>query len=273
MSNTNVHSIFFSPTGTTQKTICAISKGTGRSLGQTLDITVGLSDGATQFTDDDLVIVGMPVYGGRLPALAVERFKAIEGKNTAVVPIVVYGNRAYGDALLELSDLCTAQGFRIVAAGAFLGEHSFSSAELPIAPGRPDEQDLQSAEQFGSQISQLLGTCESVQLEPPSLPGNHPYKPAMQPAGAATDVDRQTCTHCGMCVESCPAQAISMTDTGPVIDADDCIWCLACLRNCPVNAHSIALPKLNATAQRLHGACQERREPESFMKKLRSATT
>jgi len=267
MSNTNVHFIFFSPTGTTQTTIRAIGKGIGRSLGQTLDIMLGLPEGATQFTEDDLVIVGMPVYGGRLPALAVERFKAIAGKNTAVVPVVVYGNRAYGDALLELSDLCTAQGFRTVAAGAFLGEHSFSSAELPIAPGRPDEQDLQSAEQFGSQISKLLDTCESVaQLEPPSLPGNHPYKPAMQPAGAATDVDSQTCTHCGMCVESCPTQAISMTDTGPVTDADECIWCMACLRNCPVNARSIALPKLIATAQRLHGACQERREPEIFMK-------
>lgn len=266
MNSQNAHTVFFSPTGTTHATIQAVVRGTGYTMGQGLDLTLGAPEGSNQFAETDLVIVGMPVYAGRLPALAVERFKAITGKSAPVVPIVVYGNRAYEDALLELSDLCTAQGFRTVAAAAFIGEHSFSSVELPIAFDRPDAKDLQCAEQFGRQISSLLSTCKSIaQLEPPVLPGNRPYKPAMQPVGAATEIDPQVCNRCGKCVDLCPPHAIHMTAVAPVTDADQCIWCVACLRNCPVDARRIALPKIIATAERLHGACQERREPEVFL--------
>ena len=266
MNIKNVHYVFFSPTGTTQAAIRAVGNGTGRTAGQMLDITVGAPEGAIPFTKEDLVIVGMPVYSGRLPGLAVERFRAIGGKNTPVVPIVVYGNRAYDDALVELSDLCAAQGLHTVAAGAFIGEHSFSTVEFPIAVDRPDGEDLQYAEQFGSRITQLLDTCESVaQLALPELPGNRPYKSAMQPVPVATCTDPQACTQCGKCVACCPTQGIRMTDAGPVTEADSCIWCMACVRNCPTNARLVSLPKINDIAQRLHGACKERRKPESFL--------
>ncbi|MFA7174276.1 MAG: 4Fe-4S binding protein [Kiritimatiellia bacterium] len=265
MINKNIQLVFFSPTGTTETVTRAVVKGIGCTVGRTLDLTRSAPEADIRFIAEDVVIVGAPVYGGRLPTLAVERLKAISGQNTPVIPIVVYGNRAYEDALLELSDLCEAQGFRTIAAGAFIGQHSFSSTALPIAVGRPDVADLQFAEQFGGQIAKLLRACESIfRLEAPVLPGNRPYKPAMGPTRpVATEVDLRLCTLCGKCVAVCPANAVHMTDGGPVTES--CLWCLACLHNCPIGARAVVLPKVIEVAQRLYATCQVRKQPETFL--------
>ena len=266
MTGKTVHYVLFSPTGTTRATIRAVGYGTGRELGQTVDITLGDPPEPIQFAQDDLVLVGMPVYGNRLPCLAVERFRTIGGEGTPVVAIVVYGNRAYGDALVELCDLCVAQGFNTVAAGAFLGEHSYSTNALPIAPGRPDQEDILLGEEFGARIEKLLEGCESAaRLDLGDLPGNRPYKPAMQLAGVAADTDPEACTRCGKCIECCPTQGTRMAEPVPVTEEDNCIWCLACVRNCPANARRVSLPRINDMSQWLHNACKERREPECFL--------
>jgi hypothetical protein len=44
----------------------------------------------------------VPVYKGRAPVFLTDYFSRVKGNNTAVVFIVVYGNRDYDDALLEL---------------------------------------------------------------------------------------------------------------------------------------------------------------------------
>lgn len=62
---------------------------------------------------------------------------------------MVYGNRDYEDALLELRDTVASLGFTPLSAGAFIGEHSYSTAEMPVAAGRPDATDLQTARTFG----------------------------------------------------------------------------------------------------------------------------
>lgn len=49
----------------------------------------------------------MPVYAGRVPALAVERLKSIKTSGVKCVIVAVYGNRAYEDALVEMQDVAT----------------------------------------------------------------------------------------------------------------------------------------------------------------------
>lgn len=49
----------------------------------------------------------MPVYAGRVPALAVERLKGIKTSGVKCVIVAVYGNRAYKDALVEMQDVAT----------------------------------------------------------------------------------------------------------------------------------------------------------------------
>jgi ferredoxin len=251
----SIQGVLFSPTGTCRAVVEGMRYGTEREMGTVVDLTWENSE-PVRFGKNDLVVVGMPVYAGRLPRLAVERFAAIHGDDTPVAAVVVYGNRAYDDALLELCDLCVKQGFRVVGAAAFIGEHSFSSAEVPIAQGRPDQDDLQKAEQFGQRIA---GKNEALDLS--QIPGNRPYKDDPIFPGAATGTDLSLCTRCGQCVEVCPSDAISMTDDGPETDPDLCLWCEACVRVCSTQARSVVSPKIDEIAARLHQTCNVRLEP------------
>ena len=52
----------------------------------------------------------------------------------------------------------------------------------------------------------------------------------------AAEVNKETCTGCEACVETCPVDAITMSDDLAVIDADECIDCGACVDACPVDA-------------------------------------
>ena len=98
--------IYFSPTGTTQKVLESIAKGI--TVEDVEHINLTLPEGAQQTIppfSDELVIMGAPVYGGRLPVDAINRFKQLRASKTLAILIVVYGNREFEDALLELKNL------------------------------------------------------------------------------------------------------------------------------------------------------------------------
>ena len=46
---------------------------------------------------------------------------------------------------------------------------------------------------------------------------------------------------CGLCVRSCPVDAIEMTETGPVVDRKKCVECLCCHEVCPEDAVEVRL--------------------------------
>lgn len=84
---------------------------------------------------DEILLAAVPVFGGRVPAAALERLSALKGSGQSAVAVAVYGNRAFDDALPELKDALEANGFHVAAAGAFAVEHSIAR---PIATGRHD---------------------------------------------------------------------------------------------------------------------------------------
>ena len=152
MKYSNIHLIYFSPTHTSAKIVYAIAEGMGATSMSESDVTCESLD-MEEYIDDELTIIAAPVYGGRVAETAMERFRMFRSAHHApVVPVVLYGNRDYEDALKELCDLVSEQGFVPVAAGAFIGEHSFSRKGMPIAEGRPDESDLNQATEFGKKI-------------------------------------------------------------------------------------------------------------------------
>ena len=67
-----------------------------------------------------IAIFAAPVYAGRIPAVAAERFARFKGKHTPAIIFCTYGNRAFDDALLELKELVTANGFKVISAAAFV---------------------------------------------------------------------------------------------------------------------------------------------------------
>ena len=62
-------------------------------------------------TEKDIVIIASPVYGGRLPIQVSDALQRLNGNNARAIAIVVYGNRDYDDALLELTDILSAKSF------------------------------------------------------------------------------------------------------------------------------------------------------------------
>jgi ferredoxin len=177
----------------------------------------------------------------------------------------VYGNRAYEDALVELKDLAFQWGFVPVAAGAFIGEHSFATQDTPIASGRPDEADGTEARSFGAKIKDLLASITSVkELGVLQVPGNSVYKERPEMKKVAPVADPETCILCGTCADGCPSGAISIDDAVHA-DPETCVLCHACVKNCPTSAIAFQAPPLQEMANKLSRDCQARQEPEIFL--------
>ena len=63
---------------------------------------------------------------------AVGRLREIRGEGTPAIVLAVYGNRSFGTAVAELASFVAERGFVPVAAGAFVGEHSYSTPETSM---------------------------------------------------------------------------------------------------------------------------------------------
>ena len=258
--------VYFSPTGTTKAVVQGISSGIDSGLIENIDITSPEARQKPLETgEDELLIIGAPVYMGRIPALLGEWFLNFKGHNTLAVPVVVYGNRAYEDALLELKDNLLKCGCRPFAGGAFIGEHSFSSDENPIAEGRPDLDDLNYAKAFGEKVNKILKTISSSSFIPEvNFPGNFPYGGITELWSVDFIEVNGECKQCGICADLCPVGAISMEDSG-LIDKVKCITCCACIKYCPESARIMKSGPVMDAAMRLNNLYGARKEPKYFV--------
>jgi len=257
--------VCFSPTGTTKKVIKSIGHGINLSNVELIDITrIEVREHSLHTSKNELLIVAVPVYMGRVPSILLDWLNLIRADNTPTICVVVYGNRAYENALLELKDILIKSGCNIFAGAAFIGEHSFSSAELPSSVGRPDVSDLNQAVLFGQKIIETLQFVQTVdQFGDIDLPGNYPY-------GGTTNLWHidfiavsSECIQCCLCAECCPVGAIN-PEKSNLIDTDRCALCCACIKCCPQNARTMKVGLMKDAAIRCHENFKERKEPESF---------
>ena len=259
--------IYFSPTGTSKKIAEAVATGIGVKTHHTDLTPPSASTIKRNIKGDQLAVFAVPVYGGRVPETASMRLSNIKGDATPSVIIVVYGNRAFDDSLLELHDIVASKGFRTVAAAAFVAEHSYSSAETPIAAGRPDAMDLEKAREFGAQVAIKL---KSGVLDEPNIPGNKHYTerfrattdPKPAPISPETKVD--VCTLCGVCETVCPTRAISVSDQVSTVK-ENCIRCAACVKICPTGARVWEVDRIKNAATWLSTEFKDRKEPKTFL--------
>ena len=107
--------VYFSATYTTKKIVEYVAKQLTDDI-TTYDITNDNSLDEVSIPKEELLIVGIPVYAGRVPAMAIDRIRRFKGEGTRAVAIAVYGNRDYDDALLELSDILSDNGFQVISA-------------------------------------------------------------------------------------------------------------------------------------------------------------
>ncbi len=265
MKPASIQTIYFSPTGSSRKIAEATAHGIASQAGAwPTDAAPIVRHDLTHresveihCEENTVAVIAAPVYGGKIAPAARARLDKIAGKQTPAVLIVLYGNRDIGGALPELADLVIARGFIPIAAAAFVGEHSYSTAQRPIAVGRPDARDLAEATAFGAAVRKKLTAdrltpIHAARLKAPATPlfaklrfllfvvayrhrqrkNPHVYLPAC-------DADR--CTHCGKCAAICPTEAI-MRGHECHTEAARCIRCCACVKGCPVGARTFYTP-------------------------------
>lgn len=251
-----VMQIVFSPAGGTWKVAETLTSAFGLPVEKIDLCSPKASKAAIQ--KEDLALIAMPSYGGRVPALAAERLSTLQGNGAACVLICVYGNRAYEDTLVEMQDLAKKCGFRVCAAIAAVAEHSIMHQ---YATGRPDAQDVRELRDYANRILEKVNAGGSP-LTDSALPGNRPYKKA----GALGLVPKagKDCTKCGVCADACPAQAIDKSDLVSA-DAKKCISCMRCVVRCPQSARHPNKAMVSAASLALKKACSERKGCELFL--------
>lgn len=103
------HLIFFSPTQTSAKIARAIGEGIGMGRRMETDLTLDEQTSPIEM-NGELCVIAVPVYGGRVAATALQRLQRLKGNGSPAILVVVYGNRDYEDALLELRDTAVQLG-------------------------------------------------------------------------------------------------------------------------------------------------------------------
>lgn len=254
--------MYFSPTHTTKKIVSAI----GKTFFEKMLCEVRIADltflakrmHEYSFTQKDVLVIGVPVYGGRIPLVVKSFLSTVSGNGAKAAAVAVYGNRDYDDALLELYDALTERGFTVCAAGAFIGQHSYSDK---VGAGRPDVDDLLAAGTFA------LAAYEKVMAAKPvakQIRGNRPskeYAPSILQQRTAPIENADACIQCGKCIEVCP---VCNLDAGRH-DGGKCIGCAACVKFCPVGARSFRDANIAKVKAWLEENCRARKTPEFFI--------
>ena len=158
--------IYFSPTGNTRRCAEAMAQAIDREPVMT-DITVCGALCDAELAAEDFVILGMPVYAGRIPEIARLRMQGLRGNGTRCILLATYGNRDIDDALLEMADIMHEKGFRVMGAAAVIGRHTYGE----IAVDRPDADDLAACAAFARRTFLLPSDAPEA-----DVPGNRPYR-------------------------------------------------------------------------------------------------
>lgn len=260
----NLALIYFSPTGSTKLVTTKLGEMLSTHFKCSItefDLTDYNSTApALAFGEDTLLVVGFPVYSGRVPKTMLERIEKINGTNTPVVMIAAYGHRHYDDSLLEMKTVFEERGFIAVGASAIVTKHNIVTT---IGVGRPNYTDLNALSQLASSVYSKLATVDTIDLlQSLFVKGNNPYREYM-----ATPIKPHAtskCNACGLCAKKCPTNAISLDDP-KITDNQKCITCMRCINICPFSARKFHPIERIMAKKSIKKNCDGERITENFI--------
>ena len=244
------YSIYFSPTGGTKKAGQLFCNAVAQDT-----VLADLAQADELCCTTEVAVFAVPVFAGRIPHIAAERIKSIDGRGKKAVTIAVYGNRAYDDALLELNNAAEQAGFKVVASAALVAQHSMVKE---VAAGRPDTEDAAEIAAFAQKAAAKIA-ADSTQAV--AVPGNFPHRDGM--TVSSTPLCTDSCTKCGRCAQVCPTKAITATKADVTTQLEKCILCLACTAHCPTKARILPPAMQQGLNQKL-GALKDVRNANEF---------
>jgi ferredoxin len=273
----NVQCFYFSPTGSTRQVVETVAKGTGMPVTAPISVTTPHErDSFSGQIDGDLLIVGVPVYAGKIPSFVLPPLSRVNGAGRFALPVAICGNVRMGTCLAELCAILKRQGFTIPAAGNFVARHSCACEDFPIAKGRPDQDDLRQAGEFGRRVASKIaqdpeditcvyggslyirmyvsGSTEATGFV--SMPAGH------RPTIRVSEHNAQLCDDCGDCVDVCPTGSIDPESY--LVEDETCIRCFACTSVCPSGAYAKIVQPGEQLAAWFRHRSTERGEPLLF---------
>ncbi len=265
--------IVFSPTGATRKIVNTIVKGTGIAQSAMIDLTSQtIRESPPPVIEGDLVLIGVPVYAEGIPAILIPFLKNLKGQNKPVVLVAVYGNMSEGVALNELRLIAETSGFHVVGAGSFIGEHSFSTERSPVALGRPNNDDLKKAKEFGKMIIDKMHKLNDLSSAAPKIPEGNKFQLLLKKNvhfnmarlyAKGPMVNQDLCNHCGSCARLCPVGAIDASTMK--VRTKQCLRCCGCVKGCPRHARKMVF-RINLPVSRfLNAKGKKQKEPHIYL--------
>lgn len=237
-----VHALVFSGAGTTTavaRRFCESFAKASNQLGMPVEVEVDditpAASAVPAIGANELVVVAVPSYGGRVPAPVASRLSKLGHVGTPAIMLVTYGNRAVDDTFIELADTLESKGMVPVGGAAVVAHHSLMTN---VAQGRPDQDDLSVVDELARQVSSKLALAACARdARLGSVPGGRPYR-EFGGVPFKPRTDEELCVRCGTCVVQCPVFAIDAEDPTKT-DADACISCMRCIDVCPRGAREI----------------------------------
>lgn len=250
-----IYALYFSPTNGTRKVLDILISAwdcekeyidlSGRNH-SSLDIS---------FSDEDICVVAVPSFSGRVPQFILPKLHKINGNGTKAMLVTAYGNRAFDDTLLELKDTMENCGFICKCAVAAVTRHSV----LPqYGKGRPDLDDIEELKQFSVKCKENM----KMSFGQANVPGHRPYRKYVS-VPIYPKANKQ-CTNCGLCYKKCPVGAISVNNYR-ICDRSKCISCLQCVSACPKKARRINSVVLKIAEMKMRKLCSERKKNEIYI--------